>query len=205
MNDFFDSAATKWDSICFHDPARLFWLMRMAGLDAARFRAGGGRILDVGTGTGVLVPFIRNFSDFEIDAADSSGAMLAAAREKLKSYRGVNFVECDACDPGAPIYSAPGRYEAIFLYSVVPHFEDRAKVFGLLAKALSPRGTLAVFHSESRAAINGCHESACARAGYEVLPPAALMAAEMADAGLTAKYIIDTEYSYLITSEKSRG
>lgn len=202
--NFFDSAASGWDSICFHDPSRLFGLMRLAGLGGADFSGREGRILDVGTGTGVLIPFIRHFCGFEIDAVDSSRPMLEAAGEKLKEYGGIRYIHCDAADAEAVIYSSGPVYDAVFMYSVVPHFSDRAKVFRLVRGALKPRGKLIVFHSQSRAAINGVHESTDG-VGYETLPPAAVIARETSDAGLEAKCIMDTEYSYLIICQKARA
>ena len=73
---FFDAQSRSWDSRMIRDPDLLRCLLAWLPLQS------GDSVLDVGTGTGVLLPYIREIApQGEIDAVDISSGMLAVAQD----------------------------------------------------------------------------------------------------------------------------
>ncbi len=126
------------------------------------------KVLDVGSGTGILVPFIqakygREVGEVEITELDFSREMMAEARAKFQSSEGISegitdenirFEVEDIMN-----FAYPHRYDIILCYSVFPHFDDKEKALNKLREGLKPEGLLVIFHSSSREEINEMHQS----------------------------------------------
>jgi len=159
---FFDERAAGWDAAV---PADVIERAReiLEGLGIAP----GSRVLDVGCGTGVLVPMLRELMQGRgfIAAVDVSMNML---REGRKKYGGefAGWVQSDA----ARLPLRGGTFDWVLCYSVFPHFEDQRGVVLELAGALRRGGRLAVFHSKSREDINAFHRSVGGEVGGHELP-----------------------------------
>lgn len=200
---FFDGLAENWDSICFHDPSKILNCLAMSGIKDA---GAGAKIIDVGTGTGVLIPFIKHFEmagkTFTIDAVDASAAMLEKARKKLAQYDRINFINCDFLDEGCELHSKKKQnsYDYIFMYCVLPHFPDFKTVFRAAYNLLSKNGRMVIFHSEPKEAINNMHEKSCDDE-YEILPDAAILTKIIEKNGFEVVNYIDNKNCFLITAE----
>ena len=71
---FFDQMSEQWDTICRHDEMKLRYLLSRVSIQS------GDSVLDVGTGTGVLIPYIRELNhEGNIRAIDMSPGMIAVA------------------------------------------------------------------------------------------------------------------------------
>lgn len=204
--NFFDSLAEKWDAICFHDPAIIIRLMELAGLSSWTGRGGELKILDAGCGTGIMIPFISLFTagaDLKLDAIDLSEKMILAARNKLAAYKNVNFMTGDVLDESSEFFKrSAGTYDAVFLYSVFPHFDDPAGAASKINKLLAPSGRMIVMHSQSREALNRMHE---AQSGVSdaILPPAAELAEIFIEKNFKINRLLDTDYCYFIMAQKN--
>ena len=198
--------AEIWDAVCFHDPAMITRMMELTGLSEERGRAGKLKILDAGCGTGVLIPFIIRLTsgtDTELDAVDLSEKMIDAARKKLASYGNVKFTAADIFDESSKFFErSAGTYDAVFLYSVFPHFKDFAGAASKLNKLLKPGGKMAVMHSESRETLNRMHESQNA-VSDAILPPAGELAGIFIENNFKIKCMLDTDYCYFILAQKN--
>ncbi len=76
--DAFERLAHQWDELRFEHFGGLFHIEALASLLPAEWR-----VLDVGTGTGYLLPFLaRHFQS--VIAADASAAMLDLARQRAR-------------------------------------------------------------------------------------------------------------------------
>jgi len=112
------------------------------------------KILDVGCGTGVLVPFLieRIGESGSIVGIDLAEKMIEVARSKFDDSR-VSFVADD-------IFThpfEPASFDKIFVFSAFPHFEDKAKTVAVFHKLLKPGGCLSISHVESSEVINNFH------------------------------------------------
>ena len=147
---FFEDRAVKWDMICKHDEAKLEEIFKVLALKK------GDRVLDVGTGTGILIPLIlqRIGSEGKIIALDYAENMIRKAKEKFphKEYPNVNFVIKNFFE-----VASKEPFDSIICYSCFPHLEDQNQFFCKSFDLLKANGTLLIAHSSSRTEINEMH------------------------------------------------
>jgi SAM-dependent methyltransferase len=137
------------------DPRRYLHLMSLSRGgdedDPAHYRnafetlraAEGGRVLDVGCGTGGAARSLaRNFPDVErVVGLDLSGAMIDEARARVKGADGrVEFVQADARALPFPDAS----FDAAYSLRVFEIIGEPRRVLSEMARVLRPRGRLAV-------------------------------------------------------------
>ncbi len=190
--EFFDRVAEKWDETVQHDPNKLKAIFGYIGLEE------GQRVLDVGTGTGVLIPYIHQTVGAKgaIVAVDFSGKMLAMAREKY-AFSNVEYLQADVEE-----LRLDNEYDCIICYSVFPHFVKQEKVVRHLASGLKKSGKLVVCHSESRAAVNSLHQRASEEVRECQLPTMDQLRQMMEKVGLLLKKQIDAEEMFFIAAVK---
>ncbi|MBT9159732.1 MAG: class I SAM-dependent methyltransferase [Dehalococcoidia bacterium] len=190
--EFFDSMAEKWDEMVRHDPNKLRRIFDYIDLEA------GQRVLDVGTGTGVLIPYIRDAIGTEgaVVAVDFSGEMLRIAQQK-HTWENVKYLQGDV-----EKLKLDNEYDCIICYSVFPHFTNQEKIVQHLASGLKKSGKLVICHSQSREAVNSLHQ----RAGEEVrecqLPTIDQLRRMMEKVGLLVEKQIDGEEMFFIAAVK---
>lgn len=105
---------------------------------AAKLKAGD-RVLDVGTGTGVLIPHIRRFGVTDLIGCDLSEPMLAEAR---KRYPEVQVWCGDVID----FPSQLGPFDAIFFNAVFGNMWDQRETLSVSAELLAEGGRIIISH-----------------------------------------------------------
>ena len=84
--NFFNSIAKDWDNIIKVDEKKINYLLSQIDIKEDDY------ILDVGTGTGVLIPFLAALSPKgSVKAIDISCNMLDIARKKFNDINNVEF------------------------------------------------------------------------------------------------------------------
>lgn len=147
--EFFNKIAKEWDSIIEVNEEKINLLLSKLDIKSNE------RILDVGTGTGVIIPFIKvlNKGGY-IKGVDISTGMLNIAKEKYKNLENIEFEIKDVEEE--EIYE---KYDKIILYSMFPHLENKTKtVKTLINKNLNKNGKLIIAHSNSREFLNNMHK-----------------------------------------------
>ena len=113
--EFFNSIAEEWDKITKVNEEKINFLLSRIHIQE------GDKVLDIGTGTGVLIPFIRGFNKMgEINALDVSEGMLCKAKEKYSNLPNIKFTLVDVEEE-----KVEGEYNKIILYSMFPHLKRR--------------------------------------------------------------------------------
>ena len=113
---FFDTIAPKWDEMeVYSTSEKVAELIDLTGIRE------GYDVLDLGTGTGVLLPELsgRVGRKGTVMAVDFSEGMLAEARGKNGELKNVDFLRLDFEKS-----DVPGRYDLIMLYCVYPHLAE---------------------------------------------------------------------------------
>ncbi|WP_438313797.1 class I SAM-dependent methyltransferase [Candidatus Caldatribacterium sp. SIUC1] len=186
LRAFFNEKAPLWDALQEVPVEKLRALLLHLPIPQ------GATILDVGSGTGVLVPFLRElFAPALIVELDIAERMLAEARKKFGD-EGIEYVWGDAA---TVVFER--TFDAILCYSSFPHFEKKEETVAHLSQFLRELGILAIFHTQGRAGIHAIH------ALYEVtrthlLPEGEVVAAMLERAGIRVFEVLDTEEAYLV-------
>lgn len=191
LREFFDRAAATWDERVTVADA---FIRRM--LDAAALRPGDA-VLDVGCGTGVLLPYLWELVGpaGRIYALDISPAMLERAQTRLP--RAVFL-----CAPAEAIPLPEGSCRAVVCYSAFPHFPDQARAMAEMARVLSPGGRLVIGHAESREAINRLHRELGGVVADHLLPDDRTMRLLLGRAGLREIALSDGPAGYLLVAAR---
>ena len=137
MQDFFDQRAENWDNHVHNDHDRIAAILRLTGLKK------GQRVLDIGCGTGVLVPHILPYEPADYQAIDVSEKMIALARQKAAD-KPVLFHCGDILD-----FSAAG-FDWVIVFNAYPHLLEPEKLAAKLHQLLADGGRMVIAHDHSR-------------------------------------------------------
>jgi ubiquinone/menaquinone biosynthesis C-methylase UbiE len=195
LQEYFDQLAPTWDEELTRD--RLECLGNIVKeLDIKP----GYYVLDIGSGTGVLLPFlIAELGDEgKIVALDFSAEMLGQAQAKNFPPI-VGFAQAD----GLAIPLADNSVDLAICNSVFPHFNDKVKALKEIARVLRNNGRLVICHTMSRAMINQLHQSIGGAVAKHLLPPEFQLRGLIKQAGLKITHFEDSPERYLVIAEKS--
>ena len=104
------------------------------------------RFADIACGTGRFLTFVKdNYPRLPVTALDLSPAYLAEAREALKPWRGVSFVEAPVEDSGLPDASFDAMTCSYLFHELPP--KVRPQVAQEMARLLAPGGLLVLIDS----------------------------------------------------------
>jgi demethylmenaquinone methyltransferase/2-methoxy-6-polyprenyl-1,4-benzoquinol methylase len=192
--DFFNNLAEVWDSRSKPDMLRVETEVRLLHIQK------GDRVLDVGTGTGVLIPLLTKFTEAEnITAIDSAERMIELAKIKFSGQK-INWITDDVVehDFGACLF------DQVICFSMFPHFEDKALAIKKLCGLLKPGGVFSIIHAVSKHEINGLHIHAEANPdinGDSLLPAAAYVPA-LQNNFMREEILIDNEFMFMVAARK---
>lgn len=187
--DFFDTIAPTWDDNEIRStPERIKSILGKLNIRK------GMNILDLGTGTGVLVPYLSEMvgDKGHITAIDLSEGMISLARKKYGNLRNVEFLKIDFEEE-----QIPGKYDVAMLYSVYPHLHAPADTMQWLFKMnMNPDGMIVIAFPSDEEFINNIHHER--KAEHDHLPPAHTLAEMIRNWGFRAEVISATSDEYII-------
>jgi ubiquinone/menaquinone biosynthesis C-methylase UbiE len=159
---FFEHLAAEWDA---RQPAdrREKLDQLIAGFDAQIKHCT--KILEVGTGTGGLLPVLRehNAGAFIVQV-DFANAMLACAQSNCN---GDQLVQADAHH----LPFQPGYFDMVICHNSFPHFKQKPLALQSIYKVLRSGGRLLILHEISRERVNAIHQNAAAMEIHQDLLP----------------------------------
>lgn len=149
---YFNERAGKWDESGCSGESRV----QGAVLSLVDLKPGDS-VLDLGCGTGVMIPFYLAAQAGKIVAVDVSEKMVERAREKFGNEPSVELRASDALslDEGE-------RFDAAVIYNAYPHFPDKLALVEKVYRMLKPSGRFVVAHGSGKDAINRHHEAVAA-------------------------------------------
>lgn len=192
--DYFDRMADRWDK-----GANVDDLCRQLDSLVSRFDIPwGGWVLDVGTGTGILHPYLLSAvgESGRVLAFDFSRCMLAEALKKPRSKKPACF-QADVTAIPLP----DGTCDCVVCFAAFPHFDRKQQALREMARVTRHGGRVVIAHLMSRGQIARHHDTNPEVAGH-YLPPAGRMRRLFSAAGLKTVGIDDEPGLYLAMAEK---
>jgi ubiquinone/menaquinone biosynthesis C-methylase UbiE len=187
IRSFFDLRAGRWDDIAVHPRERVDRVLDLLGHISGR------SVLDVGSGTGVLVaPLLdRVGPGGKVVALDIAPRMIEVSRRKYVAPN-LEFVVADFLE-----WLAPAKVHLVIAYSCFPHFLDPGAFWAAARRCLAPGGRVLVAHIEGREAINALHGE-----GHDAvsrpLGPIAELSDLARDYGFVTEYGEDSDEYFLL-------
>jgi len=158
------------------------------------------RVLDVGCGTGVLLPaLLEACPQAVITELDLAEEMLRTNAAKL-ALPGVRYV----CADGGRLPFRAACFDLVLCFGVLPHFEDLAGALREIERVLRPEGALAVGHLMGSAELNAFHRSLEGPVAGDVLPAAPALGEMLGRAGFLVSEAEEAPDWYFVRGRKWR-
>ena len=106
----------------------------------------GDTVLDVGSGTGILIPIIKKYKPGSIYACDLSRRMLEQLK---KNYPYAKTIMADVRDLKLP----KGSIDATFINACYPNIVDKAVAFSNISRMMKANGRIVISHPLGKAFI----------------------------------------------------
>jgi demethylmenaquinone methyltransferase/2-methoxy-6-polyprenyl-1,4-benzoquinol methylase len=145
----FDKIALYWDK----RPLPENYQQKAEKITLSAVKASQKVILDIGSGTGGLLPTLLQTDPAQVYAVDFSFGMLSEIKAKFNGNEKLKII-------GADTHSLPfpdDFADAVICHGVVPHFRSYKEAFAEIARVLKPDGYLAIAHSIGREKVNQIH------------------------------------------------
>ncbi len=161
---YFNDLAAEWD----HLPGQPKAGERIRNFVRRSSASGVSRILDVGCGTGILMPYLQDFFPdisccVELDLAEQ---MLQINAEKYPGD-GISHICADA--ENLPFVNS--CFDLILCFGVFPHFENKTSALNQMFDALRSGGTWCLGHLMGSRELNAFHSKLSGPVSGDSLPP----------------------------------
>ncbi len=192
---YFDEKAAEWDTLIKDEV-----VIRIKNMVEELALPQGSKVLDLGTGTGILIPML-------IEAVGSSGAVVAVdfapqmLAEARKKYQWPNLEFLEGAAEEIPLEDQV--FDEVVCNSAFPHFDDLRQAAQEMARVLRPGGRVTVMHPHSREYINDLHVSLGGAVKTCLLPEEEVMLAIFAEAGFEALTLEDVPGRYCLSGRKA--
>ncbi len=194
IRTYFNQRATVWDETSSEtDVTKLELMAKRLNIKP------GSTLLDVGSGTGVLIPFLlsRIGREGRLVALDFAEEMLK--RAQAKGYKDIGYLHADVTS----IPVGDEIFDVVVCYSSFPHFQDKLQALAEINRVTKSGGRLLICHTSSRAMINQFHRQIPA-VENDAIPDEPEMQFLLSWAGFTDIKIDDSSEGYLCSARKPR-
>jgi ubiquinone/menaquinone biosynthesis C-methylase UbiE len=187
--NFFDDHAASWDERHHGgNESELDHLVRSFELSE------GDSVLDVGTGTGVLLPFIRKAVGprGKVAAMDFAFRMLEEAKRRPgPSFGNLVNASVDA------IPCRGGVFDKVTCFSSFPHFPNKERALSEMVRVLKPGGSVSIAHLKSIEEIRELHRQVGGAVAQDHLPAPGMLRELMGRTGLQGVDVINQPGTFL--------
>jgi ubiquinone/menaquinone biosynthesis C-methylase UbiE len=195
IREYFNDKAEGWDSNASErNASKLERMAKRLGLRP------GMTVLDIGTGTGVFLPYILKIvgKNGKVIALDIADKMLLQAKQK--GIAGKILFLC------ADVEDIPLRAETcdtVVCYSSFPHFQDKLRALREISRVLEKGGSVFICHTSGREAINRIHMD-IPLLHHDLLPDSKIMKKLLQKSGFIGISVADDADSYFASGKKPK-
>ena len=193
--DYFDYHAPDWDTLAAPEK------QERLGLVFSRFIPSfAAPVLDLGCGTGVLIPVLVNIlpAHSKIIELDIAYRMLLQARAKNKNNGRINHLNGD-------VHFLPltnGSIRTAICFESLPHFRDLSSALAELHRVLHPEGNLIILHLMGREKLNRLHDQAGGVICRDYLPALADLSERLKRLGFEVIQAAEKDDLYMVVALK---
>jgi ubiquinone/menaquinone biosynthesis C-methylase UbiE len=160
----------------------------------------GQKILDIGAGTGILIPFLLKAvgPTGQISAIDYAEKMVKICKSKYANLPNITFTvqQVEKLDFQST------TFDAVTCFGLFPHIDNKEKALRQINRVLKTNGKLIIAHALSSTEIKARHHNASSAVAHDVLPTSTVMKKLLTQAGFGKIHIIDKPGQYLNISIK---
>lgn len=180
-NTYFSSLAGNWDEQVGNTEERIKILHEILSTKTSIKK--GDNVLDLGCGTGILIPIIHSLINDtgSITAVDSCAEMLQEAKKKHSHLPNVNFIYSLIEDLKEP----ENKFDVVTAFAVFPHINDKKSALKKIRAMLKNEGRLYIFHLSKTKKLNAFHANLDAPVKHDLMPNQDEMKSLFADTGFT--------------------
>jgi demethylmenaquinone methyltransferase/2-methoxy-6-polyprenyl-1,4-benzoquinol methylase len=148
---FFNDRAEHWDDTARNnDPEKLRALADRLMIPEQAW------VLDVGTGTGVFLPFLKEKVNYQSHIISMDFAFNMLEISHAKNYAApIDYI----CAEIETLHISPDCFDTVVCYSTFPHFHDKPRALRNIYTLIKRGGWLYICHSASRETINHIHQN----------------------------------------------
>ena len=155
-------------------------------------------VLDVGTGAGVLLPFILERQPARVVACDLSGEMVKLARQRFGES--VTVLQSDVVD----IPGEVGPFGAVFCNAMFGNVYDQRQTIEVIGRLLDPGGRLVISHPLGSDFVRRL-KAGSPQYHLKELPDRSFLNQLLEGAGLAVTHFVDETDLYLAICTKTDG
>jgi len=157
----------------------------------------GDTVLDVGSGTGILIPIIKKYEPRWIHACDLSAAMLEQL--SIKKYPNVETIVADVRDLRLP----DGSIDVVFINACYGNIVDKAGAFSNAARMMKAEARMVISHPLGKSFIDS--RSAKVSFPLDPFPEKDEAVSLFKPFGFEIETFIDEPELYILVASKCRG
>lgn len=193
IRDYFNAKAGDWDTYASErDSNKLQWMAKRLDLKSDII------VLDIGTGTGVFLPYISKFlgKKGQVIALDIADKMLLQAKNKGIAGK-IDYLCADVQD----IPLKDETFDVAVCYSSFPHFQNKPGALKEIRRVLKKGGHVFICHTSGRDEINKIHIT-MPLLQHDMLPEGSIMKSLLQKSGFTAISVEDSADSYFAHGQR---
>ena len=194
--DYFDVAAETWDTN-FRNPRLLSFLEKLV----PQFNLNvGQQVLDVGTGTGVLIPYLIKAvgPSGSVTAIDFSKKMVRKCKTKHSHIKNLNITVGKIEETA---FSAES-FDAVICFGVFPHFENKKKALQNINRILKHNCKIVIAHALSSEELRNHHKKISEHVANATMPKKNELIRLIMQTGFVEVNIRDEPGCYLCVARK---
>ncbi|MGB9642740.1 MAG: class I SAM-dependent methyltransferase [Candidatus Ratteibacteria bacterium] len=159
----------------------------------------GSVICDVGTGTGVLVPYLvkKTGKKGKVIAIDYAPSMIEQATKKWRNLP-AEFVVADIHKTSFP----DNHFDYVICNACYPHFERKKVALKEIYRILKNDGIIVISHPKGRDFVNNLHKSVGGCIAKDRVPQATILAKTLEYSGFIPLKVIDEPDFYFVSGKK---